>query len=110
MKTTLDFSDFRDAFRRYDRLDQFSREGMELLFDYLEECDPDMELDVIALCCDFCEDTPEAVAREHSIDLSHLDPEDDDYEEQCTDAVRDYLNENTQLVGETSTGFVYAAF
>jgi len=36
--------------------------------------------------------------------------EDDDYEEQCTEAVRDYLNDNTQLVGETSTGFVYLAF
>lgn len=110
MKTTLDFSDFRDAFRRYDRLDQFSREGMELLFDYLEECDPDMELDVIALCCDYSEDTAEEIARNYSIDLSHLDPEDDDYEEQCTEAVRDYLNDNTALVGETSTGFVYVCF
>lgn len=110
MKTTLDVNDFRDAFRTYDRLDNFSREGLEMLFDFCEECDPDMEMDVIALCCDYSEDTTEAIARNYSIDLSHLDPEDDDYEEQCTEAVRDYLNENTQLVGETSTGFVYACF
>ena len=110
MKQTLDFNDFCDAFRAYDRLDNFSREGLELLFDHCEECDPDMELDVISLCCDYNEDTVAEIARNYSIDLNDADPEDDDYEEQCAAIVLDYLNDNTTVVGETADGFVYAAF
>ncbi len=104
MKTTLDFNDFRDAFRTYNRLDNFSREGLELLFDFCEECDPDMEMDVIALCCEYSEDTPEDIAQNYSIDIEDMD------EDEILEAVRDYLNDNTTLVGETSTGFVYAIF
>ena len=104
MKTTLDFSDFRDAFHRLDRGNNFSREALELLFDYLEELDPDMELDVIALCCDYCEDTLEDVISSYSIDVEDMDDDD------TVEAVRAYLSENTVLVGETLHGFVYAAF
>lgn len=103
-------SQFRDAFRQADRQDQFSYEALNMLYEYFEDIDPDMELDVIAICCEYSEDTPEAIARNYSIDLSHLDPEDSDYEDQCTDAVREYLEANTALVGETSSGFVYANF
>ena len=55
MIQTVYLSDFRDAFQRMDRGNQFSYEGLELLYDYLEECDESMELDVIAICCDFSE-------------------------------------------------------
>lgn len=104
MKCTLDFSDFCEAFRRFDRQDNFSREGLELLFDYLEELDPDMELDVVALCCDYCEDTMEDIIHSYSIDVEDMDEDD------TVEAVRSFLNENTVLVGETVNGFVYAAF
>ena len=114
MKTTVSRYDFERAFVDADRKDQFSYEGLAVLFDYLEELEvstgEEIELDVIALCCEYTEDTAEEIARNYSIDLSDLDPEDDDYEEQCTEAVRDYLNDNTQLVGESATGFVYACF
>ena len=50
---------FRQTFQNYDRGDQFSYEGLNALFDYLEELSEDMganiELDVIALCCEFSE-------------------------------------------------------
>lgn len=105
MKITLDFSDFRDAFRRYDRLNNFSREGLELLFNYCEEYDPDMELDVIALCCDYTEDTPEDIARNYSIDLDGVGEDD------MQQAVMDYLCDSTSVIGETSAGsFIYAVF
>ena len=59
MKTSVNVYEFRDAFRAYDRQDQFSHAGLGALFDYLEEyedsCDTEVELDVIALCCDFAE-------------------------------------------------------
>jgi hypothetical protein len=114
MKTTVSRYDFERAFVDADRKDNFSYEALGLLFDYFEDYEEqtgeEIELDVIAICCEYTEDTVADLARNYSIDLSDLDPEDDDYEEQCTEAVRDYLNDNTQLIGETSTGFVYLTF
>jgi len=63
-----------------------------------------MELDVIALCCDYAEGSADEIASDYSIDLSDCD---DDEKE---DAVREYLENHTSIVGETSTGFVYAKF
>ena len=58
MKLTVTESMFIDRFHSM-RPDNFSYEGLSALFDYLEEyddcCDEEMELDVIAICCDFCE-------------------------------------------------------
>lgn len=59
MKQTINFYDFMQAFERYGRENQFSREGLCALFEMLEEyeqdTDQEIELDVIALCCDFTE-------------------------------------------------------
>jgi hypothetical protein len=110
MKISIDSaSEFRNQFIAYNR-DNFSCQGYELLFDYFEDCDPDMVLDVISICCDFTEEDAADIARNYSIDLAHLDAEDEDYEEQCTEAVREYLEHNTTIVGETATGFVYVVF
>ena len=58
MKTTVTFSDFTDNFRKI-RPDSFSYEGLRALFNHLEiyerDCDTELELDVIALCCDYTE-------------------------------------------------------
>ena len=109
MKQTVDFQNFRDTFRAYDRVDQFSREGLELLFDHLEEMERDngveAELDVVALCCDYSEDTPESIAQDYRIDLDGVDDDDTDQ------AVMDYLCDNTTVVGQTSSGsIVYVNF
>lgn len=57
---TVDFSLFESRFKDYGRLDQFSYAGLRALFDYLEElaqdCGQNIELDVIALCCDYSEE------------------------------------------------------
>jgi hypothetical protein len=106
MKTTISHaSQFRDAFHQADRHDQFSYEALNMLYEYFEDCDPDMELDVIAICCEYTEDTPEAIANNYW----DRDSVPDD-EEELRDQVREYLEANTTLVGETSTGFVYSAF
>ena len=56
---TIDQCLFRQTFHNYGRGDQFSHEGLNALFDYLEELSEDtgvnIELDVIALCCEFTE-------------------------------------------------------
>ena len=59
MKQTVNFYEFRRAFQDCVRDDNFSYEGFLALFHYLEQIEEDtgeeMELDVIALCCDYSE-------------------------------------------------------
>ena len=110
MKTTVDFSDFREAFRRADRDSSYTREGLMMLFEYFEQIEADIgeeiELDVIAICCDYDETHWEDVASNYSIDLEGIEDEDDKIE-----AVREYLSDNTTLVGEPLPGvFLYVVF
>lgn len=109
MKQTVNKSDFIDQFRVMDRLDNFSYEARGLLFDYLEEMEEssgeEMEMDVIAVCCDFSEDTPESIADNYGIDISECEDEDE-----VKEAVLDYLNDETMVVGETPSGIVYKVF
>jgi hypothetical protein len=55
MKKSISKSDFCQAFVDFNRENNFSYAGREALYDYLEEVQPDFELDVIALCCEFAE-------------------------------------------------------
>lgn len=112
MKQTVNSSVFHDAFVNL-RPDNFSYEGREILFNYLEnleyETDTELELDVIAFCCDYSEESIEEVIRNYSIDLDGLDIEENEAE--VLGIVTDYLEENTQLVGVTSDNtFVYLQF
>jgi hypothetical protein len=114
MKTTVSRYDFERAFVDADRKENFSYEGLKALFEYLEDYEEqtgeEIELDVIAICCEYSEDTVADIARNYSIDLNDADPEADDYEDQCRQIVFDYLSDRTSVVGETATGFVYLAF
>ena len=105
MKQTINLYQFRDAFYNMDRKENFSYEGLELLFDMFEEIDENMELDVIAICCDYNEESWEDIANNYSIDLD--DCEDD---EEKREVIKDYLEDNTFLVGVVGDGFVYQAF
>jgi len=52
-------SEFRDEFTKMNRKDNFSYEGLNALYDWLdeyyEEAEKPYDLDVIELCCDFTE-------------------------------------------------------
>jgi hypothetical protein len=100
MIQTINVSDFRDAFRACGRHEQFSYEGLGALFDYLEEIDPDYELDVIALCCEFSEDTIEQIAHAYNITADDTDG--------LEAAARAYLEENTHIVADLNGRFLYA--
>ena len=106
MKITVTLSDFRDAFRNADRRENFSYEGLELLFDYFEQYEQDrgeeMELDVIAICCDFYEMDAATINDEYSLDLDLTDLDEDE----AAEAVAEALNEQTSVVGTTSAGTV----
>lgn len=102
MKTTLNKSAFMDAFHAYDRYDQFGYAALSSLFDYLEDMEADtgeeMELDVIALCCDYSVDTVEEIAANYSIEAEEG--------EDLRDAVLDYLNDNTIVVDDDCDGSI----
>jgi hypothetical protein len=73
MKQTINFYDFQKAFQDL-RPNSFTYEGLRALFEYIEEIEDthneEMELDVIALCCDFIEyESAEEYASEYSDDL-----------------------------------------
>lgn len=59
MKQTINESQFHDAFIRMNRKENFSYEGRKALFEYLEQyeqdCGEEVEMDVIALCCEYTE-------------------------------------------------------
>ena len=59
MIRTIDNIEFVDAFRKMGRTDNFSFRGLVALYEYLEMLEDDtgqpIELDVIALCCEFTE-------------------------------------------------------
>lgn len=108
MKTTVCFSEFRDAFQSI-RPDNFSYKAQQILFHYFEQYEEDtgeeIELDVIAVCCDFSEDSYENIADQYGIEL---DPEmDEDYQKQ---QVIEHLEGEGAYVGDSINGIVYRNF
>lgn len=110
MKQTINFHDFCEAFADYDRQENFSMEGLKILFNYLEGLEEDtgmeIELDVIALCCNYAESTIDDLISDYSIDISACDPDD---AEAIKETVLAYMECNTSVCGETSDGSVVYA-
>lgn len=107
MKTTISLYGFRDAFHRTERANTFSYDGYRVLFDHLENYEEDtgeeVTLDVIALCCEYSEETPEEVAKNYRIALK------DDGNQ--LNNVLDYLHDHTMVCGVTENGsIVYQQF
>ena len=104
MKITVAYvGQFRNAFRSVGREDQFSYEALGLLFEYLEEVNPDYELDVIELCCEYTESTPEEIAESYSIDIEGME------EGEIVEAVTEFLERHTSIVGTTASGSIFYA-
>ena len=105
MKTTVNVSEFRDAFNSFGRTN-FSYEALGELFDYLEQWEEDtgeeLELDVVGFCCDFSEDTWEQIADQYDIDLDGLDDE-----EEKQQAVADYLTNEGVYIAQIADCFLY---
>lgn len=96
MKQTVTKSMFHDAFRQMDRLENFSYEGREALFDYLEDyeqsCGEEIELDVIALCCEYSEEKISDVLENYNFETL------------------DELRENTMVIYENEDKVLYQIF
>lgn len=86
-------SQFRDAFAAANRKEQFSYEALGVLFEYLEEVNPEYDLDVIELCCDYTEASAAYIADQYDIDTSEGDAQ---------EIVLAWLQDNGALVGATA--------
>lgn len=109
MKTTITKSDFTFAFKNMGRSDQFTHKGLCELYDFLIEMENDtgeeIELDVIALCCDFGEDHYLDLVASMDIVTEHCEDDEDVFQ-----AVLDELQYATMVVyaDETSGMIMYA--
>jgi hypothetical protein len=108
-QTVTHLSQFFEAFKRCGRGEQFSYEALGLIYDYIEEYEQSIgeetELDVIAICCEWSENTPEEIAEMYRIDIEPHEEED------VSQAVLDYLYDETQVAGVTDSGsIVYVQF
>ena len=76
MKQNINEYDFRRAFETM-RPDSFSYEGQGALFESFEQLEEDtgseIELDVVAICCDFAEYTLDELNSEYDLDLEDID-------------------------------------
>ena len=108
MKTTVSVYDFHQAFKEL-RPINFSYAGLNILYDYFEEYERDtgeeLEMDVIAICCDFTEDTWQNIASSYDIDLTGAELGGEKYE-----IVKEYLEDQGAFMGEVDGGFVYRDF
>ena len=91
MYKEITFTEFCDEFAELNREDQFTYEGKKALFEYLEDYESQsgetLELDVIALCCEYSEYSTAKEAAEYY----GFEPEDEDNEEE-TEAEAEAFN------------------
>lgn len=101
---------------RMDRGDQFGYNGWNALGEYLEnlseDIGEDIEVDIIAICCDYtmCEDVNDWW-KEYGVysDIDSGEWEDMDEEEKL-EAISDYLHENTSVVCVEDGCIIWQAF
>jgi len=100
MIKTITEWDFVNAFDQVNRSENFSIAGRKALFDFFEEVSPDMELDPIAICCEFSEYN----------DLEELKQ---DYDYGCLeddDEILEHFREETLVIELDNGGLVIQAY
>jgi hypothetical protein len=100
MIDTITKYSFQDAFHKMGRGEQFSYEGLLALFDWFEELEDQgneqMELDVIAICCNFSE-------------YENLKEFQNDYGDEY-ESLEDIENSTTLIKIEDEEGFIVQQF
>lgn len=112
MKTTVSNCDFHDAFRQAGRENNFSYEGLNALFDYFEEYEDstgeEIELDVVAICCEFTEyEDIKELAKQYP---DYIIWENDDETEIDEEATLDNFCDNTQVIELKNGGIIIQDF
>jgi hypothetical protein len=98
-------NDFRQCFEDYGRQNQFSWNAFDALFDYYNEisegCGEPFKMDVIGICCDWCEyDTMQEAAEAYDID-EDIDRDDDE-------AVLEWFHDNQHAIEVEGGGILVA--
>ena len=101
---------FHNQFHAMNRVEQFSYDARSLLFDYLTEAEDNcgnseagLELDIIGICCDFVEMSIDEFLRSYDIAIND--------EEDTRKAIENYINNNSILIGwSSSDSVVFAQF
>lgn len=102
MYTSVNFSMFLDSFSETYR-HNFSYEGKRALFDYLESYEDEtgerVELDTVALCCEYSEhDSALEAAQEYTEDITD------------EKKAREYLEDHTQVIDVSTGGVIIQDF
>ena len=100
------FTDFVDAFHAHGREDQFSYPALKALFAHLEEMEAEssnqIELEVIARCCEYQESTVDEIFEKYDLDVDEV-PD--------TQALKLWLQERTDVIAWVAEDRVlFAAF
>lgn len=132
-------SDLREKFRACGRQSTFSTQAFDWLWDYLceyeDSTDTPLEVDVIGLCCYYTEEDYDSIASLFSIELpdqsdfvdydprvigtnedgtpaieTYMVPDVHAYEEAKREAILDYLNDHTVVLGYDDDSVLFAAF
>lgn len=96
IQTIATVHQFRNAFEACGRGNQFSYDALNMLFEYFDDAGEQVELDPIAICCEFDEMSEDEVREQYNVDAN--------------DSVVDFLDYNTLYIGETADGHVFASF
>ena len=111
---TFNENAFINEFKLYNRLNNFSYKGLRILFESLEQtakdCEVNIEMDVIALCCEYNEDDLYSIVSNYDLDVTDLASDD-----LVAEFVEEYLQDNTFICGKYKdeygvTYFVYEVF
>lgn len=101
-----------DEFRKYGRDKDYSLDALLALFDYLdglsEDIGQDIELDVIALCCEWQEfDSLEELADAYNHQFTEEQLQD---VEAHKDDIIQYFHDNTQTISLNNGGYLISEF
>lgn len=102
-------SNFRDQFINSGRGDNFSYEGFKALYEYLEELSENIgeniELDPVAICCDYSEYDLDDLKREYSYLIS-----DEDFDTDNLDCWIELLQDYTTVLVVASETIIVHIF
>lgn len=95
------------------RPDHFSDEGLIALYEYLTDLEDDIgeeiELDVIALCCDYCEyESIDAFVRDYDVGDIKLENYGD--KEDYKEAVAEWISDRTTFIPVNDDAFIIQVF
>jgi len=110
MKQSINFSDFKNAFDNL-RPNNFSLDALQIMFEYFEEYERDIgveiEFDPIAICCEYVEEEADDIILHHCLEeaIEGLN------EEEIKKAISEYIEESAIFIGITDNGtFVHQQF